>query len=125
VAASANTLECAIYSDDDGVPDEILTECVFDGETSGDQEQTSLTGTASLTRGDQYWIGHCETGSPGFKVIALGGYYPFSGQTTGPNSGVRLLSVTGSDFSLPSPVTASNLGASTYKGNFCVGLTYT
>ena len=125
VAASANTLECAIYSDDDGVPDEILTECVFDGESAGDQEQTSLTGTASLTRGDQYWIGHCETGSPGFKVIALGGYYPYSGQTTGPSSGVRLLTVTGSDFSLPSPVTAGNLAASTYKGNFCVGLTYT
>jgi len=125
VSASANTLECAIYSDNNGVPNEILTECVFDGETAGDQEQTSLTGTASLTRGDQYWIGHCETGSPGFKVIALGGYYPYSGQTTGPNSGVRLLSVTGSDFSLPSPVTAGNLAASTYKGNFCVGLTYT
>ena len=125
VAASANTLECAIYSDDDGVPDEILTECVFDGESAGDQEQTSLTGTASLTRGNQFWIGHCETGSPGFKVIALGGYYPYSGQTTGPSSGVRLLTVTGSDFSLPSPVTAGNLAASTYKGNFCVGLTYT
>ena len=124
-ASGANTLECAIYSDDDGVPDEILTECVFDGETTGEQEQTSLTGTASLTRGNQFWIGHCETGSPGFKVIALDGYYPFSGQTTGPSSGVRLLTVTGSDFSLPSPVTAGNLAASTYKGNFCVGLTYT
>jgi len=124
-ASGTNTLECAIYSDDDGVPDEILTECVFDGESTGEQEQTSLTGTASLTRGNQFWIGHCETGSPGFKVIALGGYYPFSGQTTGPSSGVRLLTVTGSDFSLPSPVTAGNLTASTYKGNFCVGLTYT
>jgi len=125
VAASANTLECAIYSDDDGIPDAILTECVFDGESAGDQEQTSLTGTASLTRGDQYWIGHCETGSPGFKVISLDGYYPYSGQATSPNTGARLLSETGTDFSLPATTTPANLTASTYKGNFCVGLTYT
>lgn len=123
-ATGTNTLECAIYSDDDGVPDAILTKCTFDGETSGDQEQTSLTGTASLTRGNQYWIGHCETSSPGFKVLALDGYYPYCGQSAGPGSGFRLLSETGTDFSLPSSTTPANLTGSTYKGNFCVGLTY-
>ena len=123
-ATGTNTLQCAIYSDNDGVPNTVLTKCTFDGETGGDQEQTSLTGTASLTRGDQYWIGHCETSSPGFKVMALAGYAPYCGQSAGPASGYRLLSETGTDFSLPTTTTPANLTGSTYKGNFCVGLTY-
>ena len=125
-AGDTNTLECGIYSDDDGVPDSLLTKAIFDGETSGEQEQTSLTGEAVLVRGTQYWIGHCETATDGFKCSAIGISTAYSGPQNTMSGGPVCYMLTGSDYSLPSSITASDLAMNTYtETQFYVGLKYT
>jgi len=125
-ASGANTLELAIYSDSDGVPLSLMTECVFDGETGGQQDQTSLTGTAVLEAGTQYWIGFCETGAPGFKLQTLEDASPIQPVSNNFTSGWHLymLGTGTSDFSLPATITANTIVQSSYDLNILVGLKY-
>jgi len=125
-ASGANTLELAIYSDGTGVPLAMMTECVFDGETAGQQDQTSLTGTAVLEAGTQYWIGFCETGAPGFKLQTLLDSNPIQPPSNNLSSGWHLYALGSgtSDFSLPATITANTLTQSSFDLNILVGLKY-
>jgi hypothetical protein len=125
-ASGANTLELAIYSDGTGVPLAMMTECVFDGETAGQQDQTSLTGTAVLEAGTQYWIGFCETGAPGFKLQTVSTANPIQPPSNSFATGYHCyqLAAGTSDFSLPATITADTIAQSTFDLNILVGLKY-
>jgi len=125
-ATGTNTLEVGIYDDVDGVPSTRQTQAVFDGEVVGTTRQTSLSGTAVLVKGTQYWIGHCETGTPGFKVYTLDTATPTGSPVNSTSGAFTCLQLAGgtSDLSLPATVTASTIAQATLKLKFLVGLTY-
>ena len=66
-----NTISLCIYSDDDGLPDELLGYGDFDISGSGTIEQDSFTGTITLEKGKQYWYGpkSSSANSPNMKAI--------------------------------------------------------
>ena len=66
-----NTISMCIYSDDDGLPDELLGYGDFDISGSGTIEQDSFTGTITLEKGKQYWYGpkSSSANSPNMKAI--------------------------------------------------------
>lgn len=126
-ATSANSLQIGIYSDDDGRPDTRLTLATFDMTSTGEKEQTSLTGTATLVEGTQYWIGNCETGTAGFKTYVVGVPIPMTGVVNSVNNGSFGGFTLGggvSDNSLPSSVTATDLYVQTLKTNVIVAVKF-
>jgi len=81
VASSAVNFLVAIYSDDDGLPAEKLTSAVFDAEVDGLTTQTSLTGTATLVSGTQYWYGYVRSASTSFTMTSGDSTPPYMGPT--------------------------------------------
>jgi hypothetical protein len=126
-ATGTNTLQVGIYNDVSGVPSARQTLAIFDAETSGTTRQTSLSGTAVLVKGTQYWIGQCETGTNNFKVYSTATAAPTGSPVNSTSGSFTCLQLQGgtSDLSLPATVTASTIAQSTYDLRFLVGLTYT
>ena len=63
VSAAGKTMTIGIYSTTaNGYPDTKLTEGTFPLTATGNVSDSSLTGTASLTRGSTYWIGFRHDG---------------------------------------------------------------
>ena len=81
VAASAVNLDVALYSDDEGLPNAKLTEAVFDAETDGLTTQTSLTGTATLVAGTQYWYAWVRDAGTSFTITGGDNAPPYMGPT--------------------------------------------
>ena len=110
VASSAVNLEIALYSDDDGLPNAKLTEAVFDAEVDGLTTQTSLTGTATLVKGTQYWYAWVRDGDVSFTITAGDSAPPYMGPTAGlTNSWSELWYPSDSANALPATVTKTTL----------------
>jgi len=110
VAASAVNLNVALYSDDDGLPNAKLTEAVFDAETDGLTTQTSLTGTATLVAGTQYWFAHVKSADVDFTITCGSSGMPWVGPTAALTSQWTILWYpSASAFTLPATVTKTTL----------------
>jgi len=123
-AASAVNLEIGIYSDGGGYPTSQLTLAEFDATSTGEKEQTSLTGTATLSAGTQYWIGNCRSAAVNFKTYVMGDNVSMTGPATSViNSSFGGFTLGGgaSDNALPSSVTATDLYEMSMKTNVIVG----
>jgi len=123
-AASAVNLEIGIYSDGGGYPTSRLTLASIDATSTGEKEQTSLTGTATLVAGTQYWIGNCRDAAVNFKTYVMAENVPISGPSTAVvNSSYGGFTLSGgvSDNALPSSVTATDLYEMSLKTNVIVG----
>ena len=66
-----NTMSLCIYSDDDGLPDELLGYGDFDLSGSGTIEQDTFSDTITLEKGKQYWYGtkSDSANQPNLKAI--------------------------------------------------------
>ena len=66
-----NTISLCIYSDDDGLPDELLGYGDFDLSGSGTIEQDTFSDTITLVKGTQYWYGpkSDSANQPNMKAI--------------------------------------------------------
>ena len=110
VAASAVNLDVAIYSDDDGLPDAKLTEAVFDAEVDGLTTQTSLTGTATLEAGTQYWYAWVRDAGTSFTITGGDNAPPYMGPTAAlTNSWQEFWYPSASANALPATVTKTTL----------------
>ena len=110
VASSAVNFNVALYSDDDGIPDTKLTEAVFDAEVDGLTTQTSLTGTATLVKGTQYWFSWVRDADVSFTVTGGDTAPPYMGPTAAlTNQWLELWIPSGSDNTLPATVTGTDL----------------
>ena len=110
VASSAVNFNLALYSDDDGLPNAKLTEGVFDAEVDGLTTQTSLTGTATLVKGTQYWYAWVRDDDVSFTITGGDTAPPYMGPTAAlTNSWQELWIPSGSDNTLPATVTATDL----------------
>ena len=109
-AGSACNAVVAIYSDNNGVPYEKLgSDAIFDATATGQVAQTSV-GTITLVRGTQYWIGTTRSTSQGFTWMSSGSTVPWMGPTENLSSSWQILWIqTGSDNTLPSTITATDL----------------
>jgi len=82
VSSSAVNLNIALYPDNgDGVPNAKLTEGVFDAEVDGLTTQTSLTGTATLVKGTQYWMAWVRDAGVSFTMTCGSSAMPWMGPT--------------------------------------------
>jgi len=61
--AGNDNLLVGIYTDNGGLPDELMGFATFDLEVTGDEFQTSLSATISLTRSEQYWYAFAFDGT--------------------------------------------------------------
>jgi len=110
VAASAVNLDVAIYSDDDGLPNAKLTEAVFDAEVDGLTTQTSLTGTATLEAGTQYWYAWVRDAGTSFTITGGDNAPPYMGPTAAlTNSWQEFWYPSASANALPATVTKTTL----------------
>jgi len=110
VAASAVNLDVAIYSDDAGLPNAKLTEAVFDAEVDGLTTQTSLTGTATLEAGSQYWYAWVRDAGTSFTITAGDNSPPYMGPTAAlTNSWQVFWYPSASSNALPATVTKTTL----------------
>ena len=115
VAASAVNLNVALYSDDEGLPNAKLTEAVFDAETDGLTTQTSLTGTATLVAGTQYWFAHVKSADVDFTITCGSSQMPWVGPTAALTSQwTTLWYPSASAFTLPATVTKTTLEPRAY-----------
>jgi len=112
-------LQIGIYSDSNGAPDSLLTTATMVSTATGSVFQTSFTGTAALDAGTQYWymwVRNNNTNSIGFtaesnsSLIWLGG----SSTINAFMNQQSVLSLSGSDNTLPATVTQTNLTPSFY-----------
>jgi len=62
-ASTDEALLVGIYSDDDGVPDELLGSVSIDTSSTGGQSSTSFSDTVTTGRGSMYWVGYTKTGT--------------------------------------------------------------
>ena len=110
VAASAVNLDVALYSDDEGLPNAKLTEAVFDAETDGLTTQTSLTGTATLVAGTQYWFAYVRDADVDFTITGGAGAPPYMGPTAAlTNTWTAFWYPSASANALPATVTKTTL----------------
>ena len=110
VAASAVNLEIGIYSDDDGLPNSLLTVAVFDAEVDGLTTQTSLTGLATLEAGVQYWFSWVRDAGVSFYITCGASGMPWVGPTAAlTSSWTSLWYPSDSANALPATVTKTTL----------------
>ena len=123
VASTDQALLAGIYSDDDGVPDELLGYVTLDTSSDGVVESTSFSETITTVRGTMYWAGYTKTGS---QDISCGGSQD-TNQSLGINDAIdnnsvrSQLDLSNSPYALPSTVTAADLGFVSV-GRFRIGL---
>jgi|7_EtaG_2_1085326.scaffolds.fasta_scaffold06302_1 hypothetical protein len=111
----------AIYSDNNGVPQTKLgTDATFDATSTGQVAQASV-GTISLTRGAQYWVGFTRSADVSFSW-KCGAPDSWMGPTENLSSSwIVLWIASGSDNTLPSTITATDLTPRGYS-RISVGL---
>ncbi len=125
-AAATTKLMIGIYSDSNGAPDSLLTTAVMNSTSTGSSFQTSFTGTATLVAGTQYWymwVRNNSTNPIGFSAMS-NSHLVWIGASSTVSAGMNqqsVLSLSGSDNSLPGTVTQSNLTPSFY-GSIELGL---
>jgi hypothetical protein len=118
-ATATTKLMIGIYSDSNGAPDSLLTTAVMNTTSTGSSFQTSFTGTATLVAGTQYWymwVRNNTTNSINFSA-ASNTHLVWVGASSTVSAGMNqqsVLSLSGSDNSLPSTTTQSNLTPSFY-----------
>lgn len=124
--ASSSTdqaLLVGIYSDDDGVPDELLGYVTLDTSSDGVSESSSFSETITTGRGTMYWMGYTKTGSQDLTCTGsqeLNQYLGINDQID--NNNVRSqLDLDNSAYALPSTVTAGDLGF-VNVGRFRIGI---
>jgi len=119
-------LMIGIYSDSNGAPDSLLTTAVMNSTSTGSSFQTSFTGTATLVAGTQYWymwVRNNNTNPIGFSAMS-NTHLVWIGASSTVSAGMNqqaVLSLSGSDNTLPGTVTQSNLTPSFY-GSIELGL---
>ena len=125
-ATAGTKLMIGIYSDSNGAPDSLLTTAVMNSTSTGSSFQTSFTGTATLVAGTQYWymwVRNNSTNPIGFSAMS-NTHLVWIGASSTVSAGMNqqaVLSLSGSDNSLPGTVTQSNLTPSFY-GSIELGL---
>jgi len=130
-AGVTNTISLCIYSDDDGLPDELLGYGDFDISGSGTIEQDTFTGTITLVKGTQYWYGpkSSSANSPNMKAMNVD-LCPSIGPL-----GVSVMANTGQGLpcvntevaygdSIPATLTPGNFTYLTVVNRMCMGLEF-
>jgi len=126
-----NTMSLCIYSDDDGLPDELLGYGDFDLSGSGTIEQDTFTGTITLVKGTQYWYGpkSSSANQPNMKAMNVD-LCPSIGLL-----GVSVMANTGQGLpcvntevaygdSIPATLTPGNFTYLTVVNRMCMGLEF-
>jgi uncharacterized protein (DUF433 family) len=118
-ATATTKLSIGIYSDSNGAPDSLLSLAVMNSTSTGSSFQTSFTGTATLVAGTQYWyvwVRNNNTNSIGFSAESNSSLIWVGGSSTVSSSMNQqsVLSLSGSNNTLPGTITQSNLTPSFY-----------
>ena len=124
-ATENKDLYVGIYeSDSNGFPSTKLTEATINLNSSGDVFQTSLTGTATLTRGTVYYLGYVRASSSSFSAQLLecgtGVGIAYNQRTTlmdTEQEGTVLVAYDGTTYTLPADATGSSFGTVTVSGS--------
>jgi len=74
-AGSATNLYMAIYTDNNGVPDEVLGYATIDATVDGSQTTTSFSSTITLARGTQYFMAYNKSTSQSISIRAIDNSY--------------------------------------------------
>ena len=125
-ATATTKLSIGIYSDSNGAPDSLLTLAVMNSTSTGSSFQTSFAGTATLVAGTQYWymwVRNNSTNAIGFSAMS-NSHLVWIGASSTVSAGMNqqaILSLSGSNNTLPASVTQSNLTPSFY-GSIELGL---
>ena len=125
-ATATTKLSIGIYSDSNGAPDSLLTLAVMNSTSTGSSFQTSFSGTATLVAGSQYWymwVRNNNTNAIGFTAMS-NTHVVWIGASSTVSAGMNqqaILSLSGSNNTLPASVTQSNLTPSFY-GSIELGL---
>lgn len=126
-ASSAVDIYVGIYTDNGGLPQTLIASATFDGETGGQQTQTSLSASLATTRGTQYWAGVVRSVVPSGVLHGTAAtiYNPWIGPTNSLSSALDLYAIESgvSDYALPASIDAEDIEPSPYY-RFAVGLTY-
>jgi len=116
-----NTMSLCIYSDLDGLPNELLGYGDFDLSGSGTVEQDTFTGTITLEKGTQYWYGpkSSSANQPNMKAINAD-YTP----SLGPIS-QGVLGITSQPLAVNTEIAyGDSIPATLTPGNFTYGASY-
>jgi len=122
-ASTDEALLVGFYTDDEGVPDELIGSVSIDTSSTGGQSSTSFSDTVTTARGTMYWCGYVRSGSQ--SVTCHGSQdtnncMGFSNDITSHNV-FALLSLQDSAYALPATVDPDELG--TYNvGRHRIGL---
>ena len=125
-ATATTKLSIGIYSDSNGAPDSLLALGVMNSTSTGSSFQTSFSGTATLVAGTQYWymwVRNNSTNAIGFTAMS-NTHLVWVGASSTVSAGMNqqaVLSLSGSNNTLPATVTQSNLTPSFY-GSIELGL---
>lgn len=74
-AGSATNLYMAIYTDNNGVPDEVLGYATLDATVDGSQTTTSFSSTITLVRGTQYYMAYNKSTSESISMRGIDNAY--------------------------------------------------
>ena len=118
-AGSATNLYIAIYSDNNGVPDEVAGYATIDATVSGSQTTTSFSSTISLTRGTQYYIAYNKSTTQAITIRGVDNSYvpriaPSSGFPSTTNGYSTNIVSNSNVSSAPADVTAEGLEPGVY-----------
>ena len=115
-SAGADDLLVGIYSDDDGLPNELQGYATFDASSTGSASQTSFSAIPALTVGTQYWVGWVRSSANNLTYYVNHQNYGASiGISTSTTAIKQSLQESSSDNALPATVTAANLSPQTEK----------
>ena len=125
-ATAGTKLSVAIYSDANGAPDSQLTVAIMNSTSTGSSFQTSLSGTATLVAGTQYWyvwVRNNNTNTIVFSAESNNSMVWIGGSST-VSAGMNqqsVLTLSGSNNTLPASITQTNL-TPTFYGALTLGL---
>ena len=106
------SLQIAIYSDDDGLPDSRLCYGTIDMSSgNGNLYQTSITDTATLVRGTQYWFSMNSDADPGSSTLYANKWEYIPGVAMGNDTSQNATCFkdnAGSDYDLPAATFTSS-----------------
>ena len=115
-SAGADDLLVGIYSDDDGLPNELQGYATFDASSTGSASQTSFSSIPALTVGTQYWVGWVRSSANNLTYYVNHQNYGASiGISTSTTAIKQSLQESSSDNALPATVTPANLSPQTEK----------